>query len=137
MQITLKLEPAANFAEATQNASMSYDYEVCPAPPGRVAELLNARFKTGIFTSGGLHGPKAFVKIKWPRHRADRKPIKDTLKAGIKLDVQPVRTYHAAGDCVCDVCGREYRQHPVDEDQLSYTGDPFLIVLCNGDRVKL
>ena len=44
--------------------------------------------------------------------------------------------YRADGDCVCQVCGTMYRQHPVDP-QLSYDGQPFLRRLCNGDRVKL
>lgn len=137
MKIALKLSDAIDLAEAIHNATMEYDYANCPAPPKRVAEVLNAHFKVNFFTSGGVHGPKAFVKIKWPRDRKTRKPVKMALKAGIELDVEPTRTYRASGESICDVCGREYRQHPVDEDQLSYDDQPFLIVLCNGDRVKL
>jgi hypothetical protein len=137
MQISLKLGDAASYEEATQRATLSYNYVACPAPPGRVAELLNAQFNVDFFVSGGVNGKLAFVNINWPRDRATRKPVKMTLQEGIELDVQPVRTFRASGDCICDVCGKEYRQHPVDEEQLSYTGDPFLIVLCSGDRVKL
>lgn len=45
--------------------------------------------------------------------------------------------YRAAGDCTCQECGEEYRRHPMDHFELSYAGEPFLHVLCNGDRVKL
>lgn len=45
--------------------------------------------------------------------------------------------YRACGQCICDVCGKEYFKHPFDFWELSYTGEPFLHVLCNGDRVKL
>lgn len=37
----------------------------------------------------------------------------------------------AGGDVVCEACGREYREH-VDDPI-----DPWLTVLCSGDRVKL
>lgn len=137
MRIALSLDDAANFAEAMHIAILEYDYSTLPAPPGRVAEVLNAHFKVGFFVSGGVHGKKAFVKINWPRDRNTRKPIKMALKAGIELDVEPTRTYRASGESICDICGREYRQHPADEEQLSYDDQPFLIVLCNGDRVKL
>lgn len=39
--------------------------------------------------------------------------------------------YRAAGDVDCPVCGFFYRLHPEDP------ADVDLIVLCNGDRVKL
>lgn len=45
--------------------------------------------------------------------------------------------YRAGGDCLCEICGKEYRKHQFDFYELSYTGEPFLHVLCNGDRVKL
>lgn len=47
------------------------------------------------------------------------------------------KDYRAAGDCVCEACGKEYRRHPYDFWELSYDDRPFLMVLCNGDRVKL
>ena len=45
--------------------------------------------------------------------------------------------YRASKDCVCPICRQECIRHPLDFWELSYSGDPFLHVLCNGDRVKL
>lgn len=38
---------------------------------------------------------------------------------------------HAGGDCLCPVCGQEYRRHPRDRVW------EFLHVLCDGRRIKL
>lgn len=35
----------------------------------------------------------------------------------------------ACGDCICDVCKRDYYSHPNYE--------PWLTLLCNGDLVRL
>jgi hypothetical protein len=45
----------------------------------------------------------------------------------------------ASGDCVCEICGKDYYHHPeADEPQyLSYDGTPFLHRLCDGTLVKL
>lgn len=42
-----------------------------------------------------------------------------------------VSFHRAGGDVVCEGCGREYREH-VDDPV-----EPWLTVLCSGDRVKL
>lgn len=49
------------------------------------------------------------------------------------------KDYRASGQCICPECGYEYYLHPEDTapERLSYDGNPFLIILCNGDRVKL
>jgi hypothetical protein len=44
--------------------------------------------------------------------------------------------YRASGDAECPVCGYLIRLHPLDKELLSYDKQPFLHVLCNGDRVK-
>jgi len=44
--------------------------------------------------------------------------------------------YRASKDCIC-TCGLEFWRHPLDFWELSYADEPFLHVLCNGDRVKL
>ena len=138
MQISLRLGDAATFEAATVSTVLPYDYEACPAPPARVAGLLAEHFKIeGVFSDGGVAGGTGNVSIKWPRHRAQRKPIKMALKEGLMLEVEPVKTYRASGDAICEACGKEFRKHPADMDQLSYTGDPYLLILCNGDRVKL
>jgi len=46
------------------------------------------------------------------------------------------KSYIASGDALCLECGHEIRLHPMDPDELSYHDQPFLHVLCNGDRVK-
>ena len=43
----------------------------------------------------------------------------------------------AAGDCLCDRCGHEFREHPEDWRVIGYGDRPFLNILCNGRRVKL
>ena len=49
----------------------------------------------------------------------------------------------AGGDCLCEICGRKYINHPMDEEVLSWIEDwdgkrrPFLHILCDGTRVKL
>jgi hypothetical protein len=44
--------------------------------------------------------------------------------------------YRASQDAICSTCGKPYGRHPFDYTQL-YRGSPYLIELCNGDRVKL
>ena len=48
-----------------------------------------------------------------------------------------VNFYRASGECICDKCGKEYWRHPRDKENLDFHGEPFLKILCNGDRVKL
>jgi hypothetical protein len=45
--------------------------------------------------------------------------------------------YRASKDCECPDCGLEFWRHPFDFWELDYAGEPFMHVLCNGDRVKL
>lgn len=42
-----------------------------------------------------------------------------------------------SGNCVCELCGNEYRLHPLDWRVIGYGNVPFLNVLCDGQRVKL
>ena len=53
------------------------------------------------------------------------------------LPKQTREIYRAAGGCICNICGKEYRKHPLDHYEESYDGYFYLNVLCNGDRVKL
>lgn len=46
------------------------------------------------------------------------------------------RDYRSSGEALCPVCGHPIRLHPLDPNELSYDKQPFLEVLCNGDRVK-
>jgi hypothetical protein len=41
------------------------------------------------------------------------------------------RVYRASGECLCPVCHREYRTHPVNVPYWD------LHILCNGDHVHL
>ena len=45
--------------------------------------------------------------------------------------------WRASGDCICNWCGRNYYSHPMHMKKLDWNGDPYLHVLCNGDKVKL
>lgn len=42
----------------------------------------------------------------------------------------------ASGACICPVCGKEYRQHPLG-GPVGWQDEQFLNELCNGDLVKL
>lgn len=42
----------------------------------------------------------------------------------------------ASGACICPVCGKEYRQHPLGGPK-GWQDEQFLNELCNGDLVKL
>lgn len=48
-------------------------------------------------------------------------------------------TYRAHHECECPVCGRFYIDHAYAREphNLSFTGEPFLHRLCNGELVKL
>lgn len=50
---------------------------------------------------------------------------------------QRANWYRASGDCVCEECGKQYYEHPLDQKELSYDNSPFMHILCNGDLVKL
>jgi hypothetical protein len=45
--------------------------------------------------------------------------------------------YRSNGECVCQICGKLYREHELDKEILDWDGTPFLNILCNGERVKL
>lgn len=53
------------------------------------------------------------------------------------LNQQTREEYRASGACLCEDCGEPYLKHPMDFFALSYDDEPYLHVLCNGDRVKL
>ena len=142
MEIPLRLGDPATYEEATESMILSYNYADCPAPPARVAGALAEYFRIpNVFFDAGVAGvgpkKKGSIRIEWPKHRAQRKPIKMTLKAGITLNVEPARTYRASGDSICEICGEEFRNHSVDKSQRDWDGNTFLRILCNGDRVKL
>lgn len=47
------------------------------------------------------------------------------------------RFYRSNGECICEICRKFYKDHELDEKILDWEGNPFLHVLCNGERVKL
>jgi len=59
---------------------------------------------------------------------------------GNKMMIQKKKTseefIRASGDCICEICGKEYWRHPFSE-HLSYNDEPFLNKLCDGTLVKL
>lgn len=42
----------------------------------------------------------------------------------------------AAGNAVCDQCGKDFNRHPMDTVHLGYDGHPWLNKLCDGRLVK-
>ncbi len=52
-------------------------------------------------------------------------------------DDEYIKFYRASGNCICNVCGLTYYKHPHDPDVTDWDGNPWLHVLCNGERVKL
>ena len=55
------------------------------------------------------------------------KPPEETIA---QSQARRAAMFRAGGDVICS-CGHPYRQHPPDDVY------DFLVVLCNGDRVKL
>lgn len=45
--------------------------------------------------------------------------------------------YRASGECVCEICGREFWRHKHEMEEVDWNDDPYLKIICNGDRVKL
>mgnify|MGYP001171393756 CR=1 FL=1 len=45
--------------------------------------------------------------------------------------------YRAGGDVECRICGRKYYDHPMEPTETDWNDQPYLHVLCSGDRVKL
>lgn len=66
-----------------------------------------------------------------------------TIAATVKTvewlsQARPLPDYTSSnGDMPCPVCGRKCFDHPYDLRYLSYDGTPYLILLCDGDIVKL
>lgn len=50
---------------------------------------------------------------------------------GIDYNEDLMRSYRASGTMICNKCGKEYRKHPCHPEY------NFLVILCNGDIVKL
>ena len=47
------------------------------------------------------------------------------------------RTFRVSGECVCEVCGNLYYDHPMETRILGYDDAPFLNRLCDGRLGKL
>lgn len=57
------------------------------------------------------------------------------VKKGHK--VIPAKMIRASGDVICEHCNKKYYDHPMDKEELSYDGRPFLHIGCDGVRLKL
>ena len=67
-----------------------------------------------------------------------RQGVDEILKANAHiLQDDPISFIRASGDCICEECGDSYYHHPRDMKNLGYDNQPFLRVLCGGQRVKL
>lgn len=62
--------------------------------------------------------------------------IKENEEFRVKIDPAMIEFRRAGGDCVCNRCGKTYREHPHD-GAILYDGHPFLRKLCDGSLVKL
>lgn len=59
------------------------------------------------------------------------------LQVDLELDRQADTCLRrASGDCLCQTCGKEYREHPLG-GPMGYDGFQFLHRLCDGSLVKL
>lgn len=59
------------------------------------------------------------------------------VKTGMTVDELAVAMVRACGDCICEVCGKDYYSHPFADEARTDENRPFLHVTCNGDIVKL
>jgi len=78
--------------------------------------------------------------------RTDRMDVKSLLHIEqlalavlAETEEQLVEFKRAGADCVCPTCLSNYREHPLDRrpEARGDNDQPFLRVLCNGERVKL
>lgn len=51
--------------------------------------------------------------------------------------IDDVEIARVDGGATCPNCGKTYREHPWDEENVGYDGNPFLRVGCDGKRLKL
>jgi ribA/ribD-fused uncharacterized protein len=47
------------------------------------------------------------------------------------------KAYRASGNCICNICGKKYYDHPMSAKYKSWQNEMYLHILCNGDLVKL
>ena len=71
----------------------------------------------------------------WIHPRAQKIITPKFVAAQIGFATKPLDFYRAAGACLCEQCGEEYRKHP--NDGPFFEGYQWLHRLCNGDLVKL
>jgi len=55
----------------------------------------------------------------------------------LNKNINPNGPFRCSGMVQCPECMLLYIEHPMDYWDLSYCGEPFLHVLCSGERVKL
>jgi hypothetical protein len=62
--------------------------------------------------------------------------LKNHIRVEVFLtcDMSPTR---ASGNMTCEECDQEYWRHPTITSALSYSGDPFLELSCDGRFLKL
>lgn len=59
------------------------------------------------------------------------------VETGLTDDEVAERAFRASHLCICDVCGKEYIDHPYVSECRDDANMPFLHLICNGDIVKL
>jgi hypothetical protein len=78
--------PCATYEEAVGWQTYYYDQREFPYDSSEIAQRLNAHFNVEHFRAGKPRAAEeGAVAIRWPKHRAQRKPIKMELQAGVLL----------------------------------------------------
>jgi hypothetical protein len=77
------------------------------------------------------------IQSEFARNAIARIIVAEWVAANVSPYSEDLDFDRASGACVCDRCGLHYRDHPDERAVLSNTGEPFLVVLCDGRRVKL
>ena len=75
--------------------------------------------------------PKIRVHSSNPSGRARMELAVKAIITRAELNRLRLNFIRTEGGCLCPICGKEHRQHPVDDEM------PFLHILCDGTRVKL
>jgi len=59
------------------------------------------------------------------------------VETGLTHDQLAVMMIRTDGRCVCQSCGKKYREHPYATEARNWDGEVYLHVICGGMIVKL
>lgn len=106
---------------------------------GTICSTCGKRVPTGPFVSVTPLGAPVADALVLPTELQRLVEIARRLCAETCVCRDPLDFIRASAECVCETCGKFYRQHPRDRrpEALGYDGEPFLHVICGGQVVKL